>query len=56
MYTQEQYSRPLTDEERKILKTFEKVIPNLSEREKDRILYIGEGMALKTDRINKEAL
>lgn len=54
MYNQEQYNGPLTDEERKILKTFEMVIPKLNEKEKDRLLYLGEGMALKTDRINNE--
>lgn len=39
----------MTVEEEKILEVFKVVIPKLSEREKDRILWIGEGMALKTE-------
>lgn len=39
----------MSDEERKILKTFEKVIPVLTERQKDRLLWIAEGILLKTD-------
>ncbi len=37
----------LTEKEKKILDTFEKILPELTDREKDRILYIGEGMSLK---------
>lgn len=44
-------TKELTDEERKILDTFAMVIPNLTEKEKDRLLYIGEGMALKTENL-----
>lgn len=44
----------LSDKEKEILETFEKVFPYLTEREKDRILAIGQGMALKTERIENE--
>lgn len=44
----------LTEKEREILKTFESVIPSLTEKEKERLLYIGEGMALVTERIKSE--
>ena len=44
----------LSKKEREILKTFESVIPSLTEREKDRLLYIGEGMALITERLKSE--
>ena len=44
----------LTEKEKKILDTFEKIIPELTDREKDRILYIGEGMSLKTELLKEE--
>lgn len=44
----------LTEKERQILKTFEEVLPNLTEKEKDRILYIGEGLSLKTEKLARE--
>lgn len=44
----------LTEKEKKILDTFEKILPELTDREKDRILYLGEGMALKTERLKEE--
>ncbi|QNU66942.1 hypothetical protein EHE19_019300 [Ruminiclostridium herbifermentans] len=39
----------MTDTEKRILDTFKKVIPELTEREKDRLLWIGEGLLLKTE-------
>jgi len=36
-------------DEKKILETFAKVIPKLTERQKERLLWIGEGIALKTE-------
>lgn len=44
----------LTEKERQILTTFENILPNLTEREKERLLYIGEGISLKTERLKKE--
>lgn len=41
-------------DEKKILETFAKVIPKLTEREKDRLLWIGEGIALKIEDQDKE--
>lgn len=35
----------MTDKERKILKTFEELIPQLNETEREKILSFGEGMA-----------
>lgn len=44
----------MTVEEKKILETFKKVLPKLSERQKDRLLWLGEGIALKTEQGEKE--
>ncbi|QIB53356.1 hypothetical protein GXM18_08115 [Blautia producta ATCC 27340 = DSM 2950] len=44
----------LTEKEKKILETFERVLPELTDREKDKILYIGEGMSLKTELLKEE--
>lgn len=38
----------MTAEEKKILEVFKEVIPKLNERERDRLLWIGEGISLKT--------
>lgn len=35
----------MSEKEKEILKTFEKVIPNLTEIEKEKLLSFGEGMA-----------
>lgn len=40
---------PMSVDEKKILETFAKVIPKLTERQKERLLWIGEGIALKTE-------
>ncbi|MGB8452775.1 MAG: hypothetical protein WCD89_10610 [Anaerocolumna sp.] len=45
----------MTAEERKILDTFEKVLPKLDEYQKGRLLGIGEGMALKAEEQDKRA-
>lgn len=39
--------------EKKILKTFAKIIPSLTERQKDRLLFFGEGMAFKKEETKK---
>ena len=39
----------MSDKEKIILDTFAKLIPNLSEMEKERVLAFGEGMAFKVD-------
>ncbi len=36
----------MTDTERKIMETFRRTIPQMTEQEKDRLLAFGEGMAL----------
>jgi len=41
----------LKEDEKKILDTFEKVIPSLSRLEKERLLSFGEGIAFKTERL-----
>lgn len=39
----------MSEKEKKILNTFGRVIPELSELEKERLLAFGEGMAFKVD-------
>lgn len=39
----------MTEKEQKILDTFGKIIPNLSELEKEKLLAFGEGMAFKVN-------
>ncbi len=38
----------LSNEEKRIISTFEKVLPMLTDREKDRLLWICEGILLKS--------
>lgn len=40
----------MTDKEKEILNTFKKIIPNLSELGKEKLLSFGEGMAIITER------
>ena len=40
----------MSEKEKKILETFGKVIPDLSEMEKEKLLSFGEGMAFMKDR------
>lgn len=44
----------MSDKEKQILKTFEKVIPELSELEKEKLLSFGEGMAFKSQELKKK--
>lgn len=44
----------MSEKEKKILKTFEKVLPEMSEIEKEKLLSFGEGMAFMKDKENKE--
>ena len=39
----------LNKEDKKILETFKKVLPKLTDREKEKLLWFGEGMALKAE-------
>ena len=39
----------MSERESKILETFEKVLPSLSELERERLLAFGEGMAFKAE-------
>ena len=40
----------MTVSAKKILETFEKIVPNLSEMDQERLLSFGEGLAFKVDR------
>lgn len=44
----------MSEREKQILETFEKVIPDLSEMEKEKLLSFGEGMAFMKDRQKKD--
>lgn len=44
----------MTEREREILSNFEKVIPDLSDRDKDKLLWFGEGMAFMKEKQEKE--
>ncbi len=44
----------MTEKELMILSTFGKIIPKLSEVEKEKLLSFGEGIAFKTEELNKE--
>lgn len=44
----------MSDKEREILKTFEEVIPELTELEKEKLLSFGEGMAFKAQELKKK--
>jgi hypothetical protein len=44
----------MSEKEKAILTTFEKVIPKMSDIEKERLLAFGEGMAFKTELQEKE--
>lgn len=39
----------MSEKEKQILETFGRVIPLLTEREKERLLWFGEGMAFKAE-------
>lgn len=43
----------MSEKEKQILDTFEKVLPDLTELEKEKLLSFGEGMAFKTQQ-NRE--
>ncbi|MCQ4637171.1 hypothetical protein NE619_10580 [Anaerovorax odorimutans] len=45
--------QPKATEER-VIKTFEKVLPELSESEREKLLYFGEGIAFKAAEIKKD--
>lgn len=40
----------MSDKEKQILETFEKVLPELSEMEREKLLSFGEGMAFMKER------
>lgn len=40
---------PVSEKDKKIMETFARVIPVLSEVEKEKLLAFGEGMAFKAD-------
>lgn len=43
----------MSDKEKQILETFGRVIPDLSEIEKERLLAFGEGIAFKNEQLKK---
>lgn len=46
----------MSEREKKILETFEKVIPDMTELEREKLLSFGEGIAFKTaEQKKKEA-
>ena len=44
----------MSEKEKKIMETFGKVIPDLSETEKERLLAFGEGIAFKNEQLKAE--
>lgn len=44
----------MSEREEEILKLFAKILPQLTERGKDRLLYFGEGMAFRSAQEQKE--
>lgn len=45
----------MSDKDKRITKSFEELLPRLSERDKDRLLMFGEGMAVKAEEYRKTA-
>lgn len=45
----------MSEKEKKIMETFGRVIPQLTDQEKERVLAFGEGMALVIDRLRAQA-
>lgn len=45
----------MSEKEKQILETFEKVLPDLNEMEKEKLLSFGEGMAFMKERQKKES-
>lgn len=46
----------MSEESRKILETFEKVLPDMTELEREKLLSFGEGIAFKTAEQKKERI
>lgn len=44
----------MSEKEKQIIQTFEKVVPKLSDLEKEKLLAFGEGMAFKTEQQEKK--
>lgn len=44
----------MSEKEKQILDTFKKVVPDLNDSEKERLLAFGEGMAFKTEMTKKD--
>lgn len=44
----------MSEKDKKIMETFGKVIPKLSDLEKEKLLAFGEGMAFKSDQQRAE--
>lgn len=44
----------MSEKEKKIMESFEKVLPKLSELEKEKLLSFGEGMAFAVERREEE--
>lgn len=44
----------MTDTEMKIMQTFERVLPKLTEKQQDKLLDFGEGMAFMAEKQERE--
>lgn len=44
----------MSDKGKKILDTFKKIVPELTESEKERLLAFGEGMAFKAEQQKRQ--
>lgn len=44
----------MSEKDKQILETFQKVVPKLSDLDKEKLLSFGEGMAFKTDKQKKK--
>lgn len=44
----------MSKDSKKILETFEKIIPEMTELEREKLLSFGEGIAFKTEQQKKE--
>lgn len=44
----------MSEKDKKIMDTFGKIIPNLSELDKEKLLAFGEGVALMAERLRRD--
>lgn len=46
----------MTEQDKKIIATFVRILPNLTESDKQRLLWFGEGMAFKAESMKESVL